>query len=598
MAGNHRSTLRILATIVVLGGFIWFQETWRARTPSKEQEMRKIFDLDPATLTALQFRITNDVVECRQQGGVWLTGNPEKGMGRADTAKVLHTVAGLNGLGKGTTITSKHLRIRGVDPAEYGFDQPAIEIVGVDNKGRHAWQIGRQTPLGNMLYLRKEGSDEIYTISDKLLAVVPFDAERLRDTLLFHGEATSVRRVEIRGAGGFIQILKSGQAEWNLQQPVAAPADPAAVDGFIDRLRALRIEDFVADNVSDFSVYGLQGEIKQISLGSADGSSRMLVLGDAYPGHPGMVYARRADDTSVFAVNSNIMELLDIPAERFRDVGLLSTPAASIDSITIARSTERLELASDGKGTWHVASPAAWEADGQAVQNLIEIWKRAVIIEFDIPGSGGTAPDWTLSFGASALGRTNRIEVLPGNGKRDGLLVRRGGETAACRINIPTLSDATIDPLVYKSKLVWQLDRRDIARIAQVKGGVRQVVERQAENGFVPAETNGTVRVDAAAAARLVELLERIEARTYITNRPRDLETYGLAEPSLELHIGLTGTNVLGRVLLLGRETPDGFYAMVKGRDVVFSLDKILVAALSADLLVEPQPTAPAPVEP
>ena len=64
----------------------------------------------------------------------------------------------------------------------------------------------------------------------------------------------------------------------------------------------------------------------------------------------------------------------------------------------------------------------------------------------------------------------------------------------------------------------------------------------------------------------------------------------------MELHLGLEGTNQLGRVLLVGRETPDGFYSMVKGRDVIFFLDKPSVTALTADLIIEAGPSAE-PVE-
>ena len=85
----------------------------------------------------------------------------------------------------------------------------------------------------------------------------------------------------------------------------------------------------------------------------------------------------------------------------------------------------------------------------------------------------------------------------------------------------------------------------------------------------------------------MLSQLSRIYTLGYIAYNPRDLGIYGLAEPVLELHVGLSGTNELGRVLLIGSETPDGFYSMVKGSDVVFCLDSPTVNALSSNLLVE-----------
>jgi hypothetical protein len=55
--------------------------------------------------------------------------------------------------------------------------------------------------------------------------------------------------------------------------------------------------------------------------------------------------------------------------------------------------------------------------------------------------------------------------------------------------------------------------------------------------------------------------------------------------------VGLSDTNELGRILLVGREAQDGFYSMVKGRDVIFYLDKETVDTLSADLVTLPMAT-------
>ena len=54
----------------------------------------------------------------------------------------------------------------------------------------------------------------------------------------------------------------------------------------------------------------------------------------------------------------------------------------------------------------------------------------------------------------------------------------------------------------------------------------------------------------------------------------------------MAVHVSLAGTNHLGRVLLVGRETAEGFYAMVQGRDVVFILEKPVVESISADLMI------------
>jgi len=120
-----RSTLVILISIVVLGIFIWVQDSWLRKIPSDEAQRVRLFNLDSGTLISIEFSHSNGVVRCVKENGVWMSGDLDGNTGRADEALIQRMVAGLNSMGKGTTITEKQLSIRGIDPSEYGFDQPS-----------------------------------------------------------------------------------------------------------------------------------------------------------------------------------------------------------------------------------------------------------------------------------------------------------------------------------------------------------------------------------------------------------------------------------------------------------------------------------------
>lgn len=581
-----RTSLVLLVCIVLLGAFIWMQETWHTSGPSKEAMRLRLFDLDAATLVSLQFRGTNGLVRCVGEYGEWNVVGEDSSVGRADVALLFRLVSGLNSLGKGTTITGDQLEIRGFGDSEYGFDAPVAEITAVDGQGRHQWLVGRNSPLGKMVYVKHAGSAGIFTVSDRLLALLPKDPGQLRDRSLFGGDAAGVRRVEIRGTGGFVQLGKDAVSGWSVQQPFVAKADPKEVEAYLGQLHQLRVVEFLADNVSDFSVYGLHGETRQISLGGADGTSRMLVIGDAIPDRAGLVYARRADDTSVFALKAEVLGLLDVPAPRFRDASVMALPSDAVTGISVRHGSEWLSLALASNGTWNVETPVAWPADDRVVADLLDAWSRAVIIQFNVQ-TNGSAPEWVFEFSSASLGRTNRIEVLEGSGKKDGLFIRRDDDPSVYQINLVDVLPRVADPLFFKDKVIWQLGKGDIQRIASLRAGrPRQTIQRLDDGTFAVAETNGNVRVDAVASAKMVDNLAALQTRDYITYNPHGLEVYGLDKPFLELHLALKGTNQLGRVLLVGSETPDGYCSMVQGRDVVFYLEAALVKDLSADLVV------------
>ena len=88
-----RSTLILLGSIVALGFFIWIQESWRASSQTQEARSAKLFAMDARTLSSLEFRLTNDVVLCEKESGLWMVGNPERGAGRADLALMYGMVA-------------------------------------------------------------------------------------------------------------------------------------------------------------------------------------------------------------------------------------------------------------------------------------------------------------------------------------------------------------------------------------------------------------------------------------------------------------------------------------------------------------------------
>ncbi len=581
-----RSTLILLGAILALGSFFVLQQLWFAKVPSRELRRVTLFELNVDTLDSLEFHYTNQVVECRKENGVWMTGNSEQGLGRADIALVHGMVWALNELGKGTTITEAQLKVRGFDDSEYGFSPPSLRIVAVDNLGEHLWLVGRDGSFGNMLYIKEGEGSDIFTISTALREIAPTEVDQLRDRVAFSVDIAGIRQLEIRGPAGFLQLIKGAKGGWQIQQPLVAEADEIVMGAFLKKLQALRIDEFVADNVSDFSVYGLQGETQQISLGGADGASRMLVFGDAIPDRPDFVYARRADDTSVFALKKEVMELLAVDRNYFRNRRVLPFDARAIDSISIIHGMEQLDLAETEPGKWAITAPVSWEADLREVDALLVEWNDAVIVEFDDVGTN-TVPEWAYVFGSSILGQTNTIHVLPTQGRKDGLRIRRDDEATVYQLNLQQVPDSETDPLTFKNKRVWQLDVGEIQKVSVEGGAGKYAVERQEDGTFVSSGTNGMLQVDSVALGGMLDGLKILKASSYVTYDPRELAGYGLDKPSLSVHVGLVGTNQLGRVLLVGEETTKGSYAMVQGRDVVFLLEKETVDVFSKALLVE-----------
>jgi len=579
MKKNGRSSFVLFITCIVLLAFIWIQQAWRLNVARKQYFQAQLFDLNADSLLSLEFIHSNVVVTCVKKDGVWLTGSEKKGEGRVDVALLKRVISGLNSQTKVNTITEDQLKARGFNASEYGFSNPVLKIKITDNRGTRWWYVGREAPLEHLFYIRKGGEEDIYTVSSQLFNFVPTKEDQLRDRIIFPSNMATSRQIEIRGENGFVQMIKDTKGIWKIQQPIVANANRVVVEALLGELQALTIgdEDFIADNVSDFSIYGLQDETKQISLGGVDKKSHKLILGDIISDRPDFVYARRATDTTVFALKKSILNFVSFKPVHFRDPRVLLIPPQAVNLISVTHGAKKLDLFSTPSHQWAIVAPVSWAADPMAVFHLLKRWNDSVVIEYDLKNVN-EKPEWIFQFGAKSLGQTNTIYVLPTYGKKDGLRIRRDDDPAVYRINIPQLTDAAINPLEFKDKVVLKIDLAKLKKLkVDQKSGASYALERQKDGTFLPVNVTTPVQVDSFALNTILAGIRNLKALRYVAYDQQDLSEYGLTNPAMSIHIGLNTTNQLGRILLVGTKTADGYFAMVKGRDVIFLLPHTVV---------------------
>ena len=90
-------------------------------------------------------------------------------------------------------------------------------------------------------------------------------------------------------------------------------------------------------------------------------------------------------------------------------------------------------------------------------------------------------------------------------------------------------------------------------------------------------------RLSAALCARLERLLQA-RARRYVAERPPDLSIYGLDPPEVTLTLGLRDEAGISKTLFVGRSGEHGTFAMIRGRDMVFTVDDATRQDITADL--------------
>jgi hypothetical protein len=577
---NNLTTLLLLLGVLLLGAFIWFFERHTENSGAQERRERTVFAVYPETIDFIRLERDDVRMECARQSGVWRLVYPTDAP--VDQGVVEKMIAGMARVERGERITARTLRDRGLTTADYGFDPPRARITFKNNHGTFTWLIGRDAPLGNMLYVMSEDGNDIIAAPRALLNLVPQDPAWIRDRTLFHGEIATVRGLDLRRPAGFLQLRRTEQNGWMMQQPRAGRAGSPAIHALLEKVFAARIGSFVTDTPSDLTVYGLEEPAYELTLFAQDESTQTLRIGKAPPDQPDVRFAKWVEKDSVFTVPAAWLAEMDLDAATLRDVHLLGIQPEAVTALNITQGERRVELVRSN-GTWSVTRPARWAAEPARVNELLQSLIPAAVAAFvDDPDTNRTAliaaAPWVFELNAGDALHTLRISAEE-NGQR---LAQPNQEPSFCVVSGEIVRDEFADPLFYRNRTVLEIDPGQIDKITVRIGETEQSAQKNREGSFL--STDPVRRTDSEALTGLFRTLSRLNAERYAAFNPASLEPYGLAEPAAEVSVVLTGTNTIGRILLIGNETADGRFAMLQGQNIVFVLSGQSAQTLTREL--------------
>ena len=578
---KHKLTTgMLLIGAVLLGAFIWFFER-KSETSSQENVRNQmVFAVYPASITQILTERDGVEIECTKASGNWRLTRPADAP--VDTGMVERMIAGMARVERGELITAETLKERGLTPADYGFDEPRARITYQNNRGSFTWRIGRDTPLGENLYVMAEGQGDIISAPQTLLHLIPEDASWIRDRTLFRDEMAAIRGIDLRRPTGFLQLRHPESNGWIMQQPHKGRADILSVHALIEKFLEVRIGQFITDEKAELTVYGLEEPDYELTLFTQDEQTQTLRIGKPQPDQPDARYAKWVDSDSVFTVPAAWVQILDQKDDPLRSRHILGVLPARITELQIVRGEQQVNLAKTNE-QWQITRPAQWEAEPSQVQDLLQTLARAVVLDFvDNPSAEQqqlmSNALWTIDFVVN--GKTNQLQISEedSDGHR---IVQRTEESALYSVNANLIHDTFANPIFFRDQTVLRIDPAQIEKIVQ-KAGENEFSVQSTENTFTAADR--TQRMDPEALFELTAELIALNTKRYVAFNPDSLEPYGLSEPSFRLTLTLSGANTLGQVVLLGNAVDGGRFAMVQGQEIVFVLADKTVHPLTRNL--------------
>jgi hypothetical protein len=239
----------------------------------------------------------------------------------------------------------------------YGLHTPKLEIEFARGTNAVAsLQFGSPLPANtNLIYARSGGSDSVVAVPAGAAAPWRISATDLRDRHLVTMAALPAA-IEVVGTDRFTLARETNNI-WRVL-PHGFVADTNVMNDFIGSLAHLEVVQFVKDVVieSDLTNYGLASPSREYVLKPAtnqvgDGIIDILFGSTADDN----IYARRADEDSVYAVRRAAFALLPAASWEFRDRRIWHFTEDEVASVVIEEDGRRRELLRQGTNTWTLA---------------------------------------------------------------------------------------------------------------------------------------------------------------------------------------------------------------------------------------------------
>lgn len=256
----------------------------------------------------------------------------------------------------------------GMTLAEYGLENPALDLAFGRDGQMLVLRFGAATPDGNGFYVLPPDGHDVHVIDRGLVGVLPLSVDDLRTNSLIDIPVFEARALVVQSSGERTRVARTGE-RWMLESPIEARADKGAVELALQQLAALRVAAFAEPRAADPRTTGLDNPAFRLTVEGTQ-RRRILLLGrETAPAAPAGSAARAPAATTYFgklddraavftvAVEHTLRDALGSAQVKLRDRHLLDLGAAPVKAIEIKAPgqpdvvLQRLET-----GAWQVHS--------------------------------------------------------------------------------------------------------------------------------------------------------------------------------------------------------------------------------------------------
>ena len=337
-----------------------------------------------------------------------------------------------------TSFSINEIEHTGRSLADYGLEDPWIEISIINEDETLELRVGSVTETGNHFYVLGPNRKTVFVINRQFIDNLLTDLDNLRnheifDIPVFEVQALNLQlnKTEAIGDSSLEVHIARVNKGWMFELPLIAEANASRVSNAINTLTATRVIEFKSAEIGATVLQGLEDPTMRITLYGNNRQQTLLIGSKVVDGYkPPTYYARIEGNPTVFTVEAETFDRLHEAQERLREASILNFAMENLAFIDLSEGERSIRLQRLETNDWQViesdteTNVQSYRGDSAIITKLIESLQNL--------RASGFAIDSPTSADLARLGFNNprrKVELAAENKKLNLLLAHPKNET-------------------------------------------------------------------------------------------------------------------------------------------------------------------------
>lgn len=607
-----RSTYLYLAVALGLFCYIYFIDVKIKSTDESTRSQGLLYSFNADDINWLQVTNASGTVLLEKKEGHWkitkpVQALPENGVVQQILSE-LEFVRSQRTMDYSTLPGAKDETIK-----QWNLNPPVVRVEFRTAKEDYLLQIGRNVALTQNVYARASDKTNapVYIINSAIKSIMDKGLTDLRSRSVLDFDYKEIAQCSVREFTNASLISRDVEADfdkdknlWSLKKPIVARADKSRVEAWMRQLQDLRVSQFVSDDNTNLSTYGLSSPAAQITVEKPGGGEDLsLLIGTVSADKPNEVYAKRLKNNSVFTLNKESVDKLIAGLSDSRDKKLLAINVPDVNRIIIEQKGKPTLSLTKQNGNWLLDGEAGAVAESGKVLDMLNYLAALQAVQFvkdsatDLHSYGLDKPasKVTLQYSTGKDGKDSAsVDILLGKVDKQPVFAMTSAEPFIYSLPATAFDIFPKDMLSWRSLQVIQVEEDKLKQV-EISGKDIPSVTLVRDNGGYKSAIAGQ-KLDATNAGTIINVASNLRAVQWLG---KPIAAYALDKPIMRVVVAgdSTSTVRVGAILLSGARA-----AQIEGQPYVFELGLPAFNALTLNPIAASKASAPevapVPVEP